>query len=109
MGNKLPRLLLHLKYRSVVSSSYGATVPLCIGEQEFKGFLDLREKIFFLSRNTGGCLAIADRVLKVERFHMLIQYIFFNGKWCHDRAWNIFEPGQTAPGLGNVTEWQGLL
>jgi len=43
----------------LISRSCGAAV--WVG-QGFRGFLDLRGKIFFLSRNTWGCLATADRV-----------------------------------------------
>jgi hypothetical protein len=44
--------LFHFKIKHLIVTDY----------KGFGGFLDLREKIFFLSRNTGGCLATVDRV-----------------------------------------------
>jgi hypothetical protein len=38
----------------VANSSHRAAVPLYMGRAGFEGFLDLREKIFFLSRDSWG-------------------------------------------------------
>jgi hypothetical protein len=41
-----------------------------MGGAGFGGFLDLREKLFFLSQNTGGCVATADRVFFIFEKHL---------------------------------------
>ena len=61
-GKKLPRLP-HIQSTGLWPAYLTELRCRCVWVgQGFGGFLDLRGKIFFLSRNTRGCLATADRV-----------------------------------------------
>jgi hypothetical protein len=58
---------IHLKHRSVISSSYGSTVSLYMDKIEVQSFLNLREMIFFLNRNTRDKLVSASGKRRPKR------------------------------------------